>query len=344
MSNTIKNILVIRLSSIGDILLASPLLRLLRQRFPDAHIDFVIKSRYVDAIRTNPHLDTVYPLETSAGHSALQEMRRQLRMHHYELVVDIHNNFRSHYLRKIPDAHVVVVNKYKWRRFLLVCFGWNLYKQIVPVYQRYINTVAHLGVEDDEEGLEFCIDTERQSAIRTKLDEMGFQFDKKTVAIAPGASFYTKRWPLDYFIAVAKALQSALDIQCILLGDKQDAELTRGLAEALNESTYDVAGQLSLMESACALNCADVLLTNDTGLMHLATALGKPTVSIFGSTVKELGFFPVGNNVMVIENVGLSCRPCTHIGRKSCPRKHFKCMKEIEPQRVFDALASLLKT
>lgn len=343
MNSTIQNILVIRLSSIGDVLLTSPLLRLLRQRFPHASIDFVIKSRYIDVIRTSPYLDNIYQLDTSQGFSALKEMREQLRVHRYDLVVDIHNNFRSHYLRKIPGADIVVIKKYKWQRFLLVWCGWNFYNIIVPVYQRYIHTVAHCGIEDDGQGLEFVLDAKVQSVLHSKLHTMGFQFDKKTLAIAPGAGFFTKRWPLEYFLAVAENLRNNPHLQFILLGDKSDALLTHQLANALGASAFDLAGRLDFMESAVALSYADVMLTNDTGLMHLATALDKATVSIFGSTVQELGFFPVGKNVLVIEQAGLSCRPCTHMGRTSCPKRHFKCMREIQPQRVLNAVAPLLK-
>ena len=129
----------------------------------------------------------------------------------------------------------------------------------------------------------------------------------------------------------------------MLLGDKADAELTQYIAKKINHPVFDFAGQLNLMESACAAQFSNVMLTNDSGLIHLASALKIPTVALFGSTVKELGFFPVGPKTMVIENVGLSCRPCTHMGRKKCPKKHFKCMRDIHPSTVVAAVSLLFK-
>ena len=154
----LEKILVIRLSSIGDILLATPLLRVLRKRFPNATIDFVTKMQFLDLVKTNPHLDTIFTLDTRKGRKALAELKHTLRSESYDLVVDIHNNFRSVYLRRLPHALVVKIRKYKFKRFLLVKFGWNLYRVISPVYKRYINTVAQFGVKDDGFGLEFFPD------------------------------------------------------------------------------------------------------------------------------------------------------------------------------------------
>lgn len=341
MNKTRQNILVIRLSSIGDVLLASPLLRLLRERFPGARIDFVVKSQFYDLVRTNPHIDVVHKLDTDGGYETLKQMRQKLVQNNYDCVVDIHNNFRSHYLRKIPGAAVFVIKKYKLQRFFLVKFGWNFYKKIVPVYQRYVNAVSPFGVTDDAAGLDFFLDPAEEAKMREMLSAHGFQFDRPTLAIAPGASFATKRWPIECFVTTIAHLKKELNLQFLLLGDASDALYTRLLSDEIGSSAFDFAGKLNLMQTACALNCADALLTNDTGLMHLATALKKSVVAIFGPTVKELGFFPVGKNAFVLENEGLSCRPCSHIGRTSCPKKHFKCMREIDPQRVLKLLLSL---
>ncbi len=339
----IHKILVIRLSSIGDILLTSPLLRVLKKRFPEATIDFVTKTQFGDLLSTNPALQSIYTLDTRGKHAALKNLRNQLAQNGYNLVVDAHNNFRSFYLRKIPGAHIVRVKKYKLARFFFVTFGWNFYKQIIPVYKRYIDTVAPLGVVDDELGLEFFPQDSVQAEVDLQLARRGFKETTFTIAIAPGASYATKRWPVERFDRIAKKLQETGAIQFLLLGDKNDTALTTMLKKELGEAAIDCAGQLSLMQSACALNRADLLLTNDTGLMHLGTALKKPVVAIFGSTVRELGFYPFGEQSIVIENERLRCRPCSHVGKTSCPKKHFKCMLDISPDAVLARLLPLIE-
>ncbi|MBN1560902.1 lipopolysaccharide heptosyltransferase II [candidate division KSB1 bacterium] len=339
----INKILIIRSSSIGDILLATPLLRLLRHRFQTARIDFIIKTQFHDLLRMNPLIDHIYTLDTREGISALIRLRKEAREQGYDLVIDIHNNIRSHYLRRIPHAHIVKIKKYKWSRFFLVAFGWNFYRAIVPVHQRYIDTVAHLGIVDDGRGLEFYPDPAVQTSMHSRLGEAGFDFDRPTVGVAPGASFATKRWPVENFAQVVKRMVDELKVQILLFGDTSDAQLTQYIARAAEHSVFDLAGKLTLMESACALAYSNVVLTNDTGLMHLATAFKISTVAIFGPTVRELGFFPVGANTSVIENIGLSCRPCTHTGRKTCPKKHFQCMREIKPDQVFVSVCGALK-
>ena len=339
----IDKILIIRLSSIGDILLTTPLLRLLRQKFQTARIDFVIKKQFYDLLRMNPFVDHIYTFDTSKGHSALIRLQKETRDQGYDLVIDIHNNFRSCYLRRIPHAHIAKIKKYKWSRFFLVVCGWNFYRAVVPVYQRYIDTVAHLGIVYDGQGLDFYPDPATQTSLHIRLGDAGFDFDRPTVGVAPGASFATKRWPVENFAQVVKRMVDELKVQILLVGGPTDIELTQIIAHRAGHSVYDLAGKLALMESACAMQYSNVVLTNDTGLMHLATALKKPTVAIFGPTVRELGFFPVGPNTTVIENVGLPCRPCTHMGRKTCPKKHFKCMKDTSPEQVFASVRMALK-
>lgn len=338
-----NRILILRLSSIGDILLASPLVRVLRQRFPQAQIDFVIKAQFIDLVRSNPHLDTVLTLDTKEGRRGLTELKNTLRSRSYDLIVDIHNNFRTAYLRRISGTSVVTLKKYKLQRFLLVRLGLDFYRRIVPVYQRYMDSVAALQVQDDGGGLEFFVTSDSSARAAAVLASLGLQPDKLTIGMAPGAGFMTKRWPSEYFIETAKKLVTRFEAQIILLGNQKETDICAAIEKGVGESVVNAAGKFSLMESAAALDVCDLLICNDTGLMHLATALKKPVIAIFGPTTRQLGFFPVGKNCRVIENINLICRPCTHIGRKHCPKKHFKCMKDILPMQVFQAVDELFK-
>ncbi len=329
-----KNILVIRLSSIGDILLATPLLRLLRKRFPEARIDFAVKAMYMDLLRTNPHIDKVWALDADAGKAGLVALGEELEQVPYDLVIDIHKNFRSLYLRRrIRPARVVVLKKYYLKRFLLVKTGWNLYREIVPVHRRYINTMAAWDLQDDGLGLEFHVDAKVAETVNHKLASL--QQEPLLVGLAPGAGFANKRWPMEYYLDLARRLKIERQARILLFGGPDDREITAKISAGVGSGVIDLAGQLSLMESAAALTHCRLLVTNDTGLMHLASALEVPLLAIFGPTTAELGFFPSGARSQVLEVQGLSCRPCTHMGQDRCPKTHFRCMREITPEMVW---------
>lgn len=330
-----NRILIIRLSSIGDVLLTSPMLRVLRRRFPNATIDFVIKKKFKDAIRTNPHIDHVWPYDIASGLPGLIQLRRKLKTKKFDLILDLHNNFRSRILRKL-GAPVRTLKKLKLNRFLLVKFKINRYPRIIPVHQRYINTTAEFGIEDDGKGLEFYVDAGAQKTVDERL-KSELETSRPIIGIAPGAGFAAKRWLPEYFAHTAKVLQQEYQAQIWLFGNQDDRTITDMISEHVN-SAVNLAGELPLMQTAAALNRINLLLTNDTGLMHLATALKKPTVAVFGPTVRELGFFPVGENALVVEHPNLSCRPCTHMGRHECPKGHFKCMREVTPEQVLRAV------
>jgi lipopolysaccharide heptosyltransferase II len=340
--SALTRILILRLSSIGDIVLASPLIRALRRRFPQAQIDFVVKMQFVDLVRSNPRLDTVLTLDTKQGPRALKQLKKNLLSRSYDLIIDIHNNFRTAYLRRISGASVVILKKYKLRRFLLVKFGLDFYRRVVPVYQRYIDSVAALQVQDDGRGLEFFVAPDALVQIVSTLSSLGFHTGRLTFGMAPGAGFLTKRWPQEYFIEIAKKLITNMGSHIVLLGNQKEADLCAAIEKNVGEGVVNAAGRFSLMESAAALAVCDLLICNDTGLMHLAAALKKPVIAIFGPTTRQLGFFPIGQNCRVIENMNLACRPCTHIGRDRCPKKHFKCMREIFPEQVYQAVEELL--
>ncbi len=343
MNNEPRKILVIRLSSIGDILLTTPLLRLLKRRFQQAEIGFVIKKQFVDLIRTNKNVDRIFCFDASAGFADLRRIKREIRDLGYDLIIDIHKNFRSYYLRRgLRNAKVVSYRKYLLQRFLLIKLGWNTYSQIVPVYQRYLMSVAELGIRDDGAGLEFFLDLDVKEKVDELLHRRGLLIDHLTIGLAPGAGFATKRWLPEYYTAVAQQAMEGRNAQILLFGNEKDRSITREIAGLMRSPVIDLSGQFSLMESACALARCDLLITNDTGLMHLATALQIKTVAVFGPTTKELGFFPVGRMVRVAENQELSCRPCTHMGSKRCPKGHFRCMRDLKPERVYKLAADLL--
>lgn len=335
-----KKILIIRLSSIGDILLATPLLRLLRRRFVDAQIDFIVKKQFADLLRTNPYLSNLVLFDAN-NKKDLFRIRQYIRNTHYDVILDIHKNFRSLYLSSLVHSKVIRYQKYYWKRFFLVNHIGNFYSQVIPVHQRYLNTVSRWQITDDGAGLDLMIDQSQTAAVREKV--LAFAAGRTLVGMAPSAAFANKRWPWEYYAELGKRLQQEAAVGILLFGNQQDRIITDQIERWLPQSALNLAAELTLMETAAAIACVQLFITNDTGPMHIASALKIPTLAIFGPTTKELGFFPLGERSEVIEHPSLSCRPCTHMGRNDCPKKHFRCMNEILPQQVFERAMALLR-
>lgn len=332
--------LVIRFSSIGDIVLAAPFLRVLRKRFPEGQIDFVTRSEYAELVRSNQNLNHTYAFDASGGFDKLRDLKKVIRKERYDLIVDLHDSLRSKYLRSVLGAKRVVVDKRIFQRSMLVKFKKNIFRETIPVADRYIETVKELGIVNDGKGLELHIPDEVLFGVTGKLATLRLNRFEKVIGLCPGARHFTKRWPPERFARVGAAFAMKMDAKILLFGGPADESICRQISWGINNEAGEdratsLAGQLGLLETAAAMQYCDLIVTNDTGLMHLAAAMHKKIIAIFGSTVKEFGFFPYDPSAIVLEQRGLECRPCSHIGRAECPERHFKCMTEISPEQVF---------
>jgi len=349
MAPSVAKTLIIRFSSVGDIILSSLLIRTFRRRFPDAQIDFLVKAEYADLLRGNPHLTRVLEFPAGGTFADLTELRRKVQAANYDLIVDIHGNLRSRYLclasRRVRRYHKRTLA----RRALVLC-KWNLYGHEDPppsVALRYLGAVRHLGVADDGEGLEVFLDDHDRNVARSQLQQAGLEGVHPLLGIAPSARHRTKIWPPDRYARAATRLLSQRGGGVALLGAEHDRETCHTLQEELHRSApgipiANLAGTMSLTETAAVMDHCDLLLTNDSGLMHLGAARKRPLVAVFGPTVREFGFFPLGPRTIVVERRGLSCRPCTTIGSSRCPRGHFRCMLETSAEEVAGAAEQVL--
>jgi len=342
-----QKILIIRFSSIGDIVLASPLIRVLRSKFPTARIDFLVKAEYADLVRFNHHLSSTIELHRGTFHE-LRALRAAIRREQYDVILDIHDSLRSRYLRINSSAkHIGVIDKRVLPRYALIKWKWNLYDRIVPVAERYLETGRTLGIENDGKGLEIFIPDETHFAASSRISKYRPERFDAVVGIAPCAKHCTKMWLQDRFVEVARALVRSHNAKIFLFGGNADVQRCKAIADAVNASlghdaVTTLAGELTLLETAAALDFCDVVLCNDTGLMHLAAARQRAVVAIFGPTVREFGFFPYGTEATVIEQTNLPCRPCTHIGSAECPKGHFRCMNDIGPDQVLNVITTIL--
>ena len=336
---------VFRLSSIGDIVLASPLLRAMRAAAgPKARVDFVVKKEFADLVKFSHHLSVVLEFDDSRGFPALQELKEALRAEHYDLVVDLHNNLRTIYLRNFCDTkEVVTVDKRLYERWQLIHFKRNIYGGYLSVADRYIETVQDFGITNDGKGLELFIPDEIQFGISAKMAKLRLNEFEKVVGVCPGAKHYTKRWQKEKFADICTRLAKENHAKILVFGGEKDKNDCGEIAAIVNRNVSenaatDFSGEFSLLEVAAAMELCDVVLTNDTGLMHIACARQRKVVAVFGSTVREFGFAPYGTESVVVENNSLKCRPCSHIGRAECPKGHFKCMKDIGVDEVHRAV------
>lgn len=324
----VNKILIIRLSSLGDILLSTPVIRALKSKYPQMQIDFLCKKSYKDVLQNNPYLTNVFIFEKKgAKREALIE---RLVKEGYDLAADLQNNFRSRSINLKLPCEKVRFRKKSFQKFLLVKFKINLLENTPQIPYRYAGIFQDLQL--DEKGLDLV------SNIRS-FTELS---DDKYIGIAPGSKHFTKMWPKDYFIELCGLLVSA-GYKIIILGGRNDIEICCEIALKVTGS-LNLCNSNNILQTVADMKRCLAVICNDSGLMHAACAAGIPVLAFYGSTVREFGFFPYKNKNVVLENHGLYCRPCTHIGRGSCPHSHFKCMLEITPQSAFRQLNYLLNS
>lgn len=349
MPDSTTKTLIIRFSSVGDIVLSSPLIRALRRKEPDGQIDFLVKDAYADLVRHNPNITHVLSFPSDGNAADLLVLRRKIMAERYDRILDIHDSLRSRIV-SIGGGDVRRINKRKLARFILVHCKRDFYSFFggsPGVADRYLETVEDLGIANDDDGLDLFLPPEATAAARHIIDASGIDPHLPFIGVCPSARHFTKMWPPERYAMAASRLAEQFHAGVLLLGAHDERNRCVMIADAIRQSspavhTIVAAGRTVLSETAALMDACMLVLTNDTGLMHIAVARKRPVVAVFGSTTRQLGFFPVGRNACVVERPSLNCRPCSHIGRKECPLGHFHCMLDIEPDAVVAAAQHLI--
>jgi heptosyltransferase-2 len=335
----VLSILLVRFSSIGDILLTTPLVRALRRRHPEANLVFVTKRAMTPLVADNPNLSQIVALDPD---EPVRHLARRLRALHPTHGLDLHGSLRSVALRTLVRGRWRGYSKRKLRRALLIGTKLDTYGPgSLPVAERYFEAARDLDVRPDGAGPEFFLGagaTERVArwlAERREGPARGLE-GARIAALAPGAAHATKRWPIAHWLALADRLRAA-GFRPVVLGGPAD----RGLASQLAGHGENATGEFSLQETGALLARAAVLVTNDTGVMHMATGVGTPVVALFGPTVRQFGFFPSGVAAQVLER-SLACRPCSAMGGARCPLGHHRCLVDIPPEEALRAVRELV--
>ena len=328
MQNQKVKFLVVRFSSIGDIVLTTPVIRGLKQQVEDAEVHFLTKKTYLDVVKHNPNIDKIHLFDKDF--SVLVET---LKHEFFDYIIDLHHNLRTTRLRNalgIPSFSFNKLNKEKW---VMVNFKKNILPN-VHIVDRYMKCVALFDVKDDGKGLDYFIASEDE----VNLSALGLEINNFT-AFVIGATHATKRLPNEKIIEICQKIKGKI----VLLGGPDDVENAKIIEKALSDNRLvNTCGQMKLNQSAYLVQKARVVITHDTGLMHIAAAFKKKIISVWGNTIPEFGmtpYFPAEGS-KIIEVKGLKCRPCTKIGFKACPKGHFKCMNDINVAEITEIVNS----
>ena len=329
-----KKILLIRFSSIGDIVLTTPVIRCIKRQLPDVELHVLTKSAYRSIYTANPNINKVYELQGN-----MKELIGQLRMERYDFVVDLHKNWRSMRVRMALRRPLASFPKLDFRKFLYTKLKIGSLPQ-VHIVDRYFKAVEKLGVHNDGQGLDFFFN----EGDELHYEDLPEVFRDGFVAVVIGGQHATKILPENKVVEVCKAL----DYPVVLVGGPEDAACGERIKEKVGSYVGNSCGSLTVGQSASLLKLADAVLTNDTGMMHIAAALRKPIVSVWGNTVPEFGMYPYLPQGMkpavIIENKDLRCRPCDKLGYAKCPKGHFDCMNSLNAKEIAEKIRAELSS
>ncbi len=329
-------ILVIRLSSLGDIILTTPVLDALKENYPNSQISFLTKQEYQGLFEADPRVDSVIYFEPKGrdkGFSGFINLIESLNREKFDLVVDLHSNLRSFLIRLlVKSGKKVRYNKGLITRLRMVYFKKTRVNP-VSVVENYLQSLGKIGKSSWSRIPGIYSEKENEIWAENFLAENGLSKNEILIGIAPGARWETKRWDPDKFVSVAEGLSHDLSSKVLLVGDAQDQKLISEIEGQVGKGGTICAIDLPLDKLVILVKRCDLLISNDSGPMHLASALGVPTIGIFGPTSPVLGFSPSGLEDKVFW-AGAECSPCSLHGEKRCVKKSRYCMDNIKPEEI----------
>ncbi|HQP04180.1 MAG: glycosyltransferase family 9 protein [Bacteroidales bacterium] len=314
-SNNIK-FLIIRFSSIGDIVLTTPVVRCIKQQIEGAEVHYLTKPQYKFLLEENPYIDKIHVL------GRFSETLSQLYDEHFDYIIDLHNNLRS--LRFKHRLKVIDFSFHKLNREKLLLTWFKLDKlPDIHIVDRYFATVSLFDVENDGKGLDYFLPENDPKKVHPLLEDLPLVY----FVVAIGGQHETKKLPPYKLAELCRLLQ----YRTILIGGNQDSEAASEIVEMTEGADVtNLCGLISVNDSAALIRHAAVVITHDTGMMHIASAFRKIVFSIWGNTIPKFGMYPYmpDERSKIFQVEGLPCRPCSKLGRKRCPKKHFRCMTE----------------
>ncbi len=312
-----KKILIIRFSSIGDIVLTTPVIRCLRLQL-DAEIHYLTKPAFANIVLANPNVARVITLSDQ-----FESMVMMLKSENYDYIIDLHHNLRSSRIKLALKRPSISFRKLNFEKWLMVNLKVNKLPDI-HIVDRYFETVRSLEISNDGKGLDFFIPEEKNIDVGNVLN---LQPQTYTVIVI-GAAHATKCMTADQIAA----LSDLIDRPVILLGGQQEIQKADEIiSKSIRKNVKSTCGQFDIFQSASILLQAESVITHDTGLMHIAAALQKSQVVVWGNTIREFGMYPYYGDQQTHQpwhgfEIDVRCRPCSKLGYPKCPKGHFKCM------------------
>ena len=320
-------ILIIRLSSIGDIVLTTPVVRCVKQQIKDSEVHYLVKEQFKDTVTNNPYIDKIHLFKGN-----LKETIQELKSEDFQYIIDLHKNFRSIKIRNKLKIADFSFNKLNFEKFLAVTFKWKNHLPDIHIVDRYFEAVKIFDVVNDGKGLDYFIDEEKD---KVELPH------NKFIAFVTGAKHNTKQIPVE----IAAKIIDNIKYPVVILGGKADIETAEKIKSNLKkEDVINFTGKLTLNRSAYVISKSSAVITPDTGLMHIAAAFKKPVASVWGNTIPEFGMYPYmpDDRSEIFEVKDLKCRPCSKLGHKKCPKKHFNCMMQQDYKAIAEWANNLL--
>ncbi len=314
-----QKILILRFSSIGDIVLTTPVVRCLKKQLPSSEIHYLTKPAFATILENNPYIDKIHVLD-----KPLLDKIKDLKAIGFDCILDLHHNIRTLLIKSLLDIPTFSFNKLNVEKWLLVNTGIDILPS-VHIVDRYFETAKNLDIKNDNQGLDFFI---------ADSIELPKNLPATYIAFAIGAQHATKRLPTNKIIDLCNQLH----LPVILLGGKEDIEPGNQIANSSTNQIINLCGQTNLQQSALVIKHSFKVIAHDTGLMHIAAALGKDVLSVWGNTIPQFGMYPYTknnkSNYSLFEVTNLSCRPCSKIGFNSCPKQHFNCMNQQDLAKI----------
>lgn len=316
-------LLVLRFSSIGDIVLTSPVLRCVKQQLKDVELHFALKSVFADLVRFNPYVDKVHELSGPSGRDDLGALIARLKAEGFDGVIDLHHNLRTARIKRALGVQAHSFPKLNIEKWLLVNFKRDRMPRL-HIVDRYLSTVQPFGVKNDGQGLDLFIPPDREVDLLT----LPVSHRNGYTALAIGAAHATKRLPQHRLVQLAALIEGPI----VLIGGEEDRATARVVASATGGRVFDATGRYDILGSASLIRQARSVIAHDSGAMHIAAAFRKNMVSVWGNTVPSFGMAPYlpqhPERAYIAEVSGLGCRPCSKIGHDRCPQGHFRCMEQ----------------
>jgi heptosyltransferase-2 len=343
-----SNILLIRFSSLGDLVLTTPIYRELRKVYPNSRLTLLTSEGFGRVLENNPHLDEIIYHHRKETRNDLEKLIDQLRLQKFDLIYDIHNSLRSRWIgwqlkRHAPKPEHWLIEKRTLARELQIRFGWGQFFNGKSQREQWLEPLRrhHTGALSTK--TELFPSVADKNYVKAWLNQNDLQ-DKPFVCIGASASFPLKCWPLQNFKQlIENIIQSGISV--VLVGTNGEIE-TEELAEYFrgSQNVFCAAGIFTILQSAALLEMANAVVANDTSIIHLAEAMRTPSIALFGPTVKEFGYAPMLAQSRLMEtDLALRCRPCSRTGKGTCKNRDQQiCMYSISTQKVWDAAQLLL--